>query len=135
MRRDLHHWIVPSVNISIAVQDTDPAVGAIVDTQGYSILEYIIISEVISTGTFTPSLEWGNEPDLSDAVAVDAAHILGSIADATFVAAEDITAKSIGVYLTTYRYVRLTITGTNTPNGTIGAVAVLGGPYAMPTQS
>lgn len=134
MRRDLHNWILPSQNINIQlINSTTPVAGAIIDTQGYNILEFLIQSTTITTGVFTPSLVWGNQSNLSDGVAVDAAHILGSIGAATFALTDDNTVKKIGVYLTTYRYVQLTLTGSATPNGTLGAVAVQAAPALMPT--
>jgi hypothetical protein len=136
MRRDLHNWLNDSQNINIqTINSTTPVEGAIVDTQGFSALEFVISSAAITTGIFTPSFEWGNESDLSDAVAVDADHILGEISDATFGTSDDNVSKRIGVYLTTFRYVRLIITGSSTPNGVLGAVALLSAPYLMPTAA
>lgn len=101
---------------------TATEVGEIIDTDGAEGLEFVIQSGTLTTGTFTPKIEDGDDPALSDAADVDSSLLIGSIADATFIVSDDDTVKNIGV-VGHKRYVRLTLTGSDTPNGLIGAVA------------
>ena len=119
---DIHNNITPVVSIDPAVY-TATKVGAIIDTDGAEGLEFIIQSGVITTGTFTPKIEDGDDSGLSDAADVATALLVGTIADATFIVTDDSTVKKIGV-VNHKRYVRLTLTGASTPNGLIGAVAI-----------
>jgi hypothetical protein len=112
-----------------AVAAIDPAVytatkvGDIIDTDGAEGVEFIIQSGVITTGTFTPKIEDGDDAALSDAADVASALLTGTIADATFIVTDDNTVKKIGA-VNHKRYIRLTLTGASTPNGLIGASAV-----------
>jgi len=101
---------------------TATKVGDIIDTLGAEGLEFIIQAGVLTTGTWTPKIEDGDDAALSDAADVDSALLIGTIAGATFAATDDGLAKSIGV-VSHKRYVRLTLTGAATPNGLIGATA------------
>lgn len=134
MRRDLHHYIKPVQNIATQVITTTPIAGTIVDTQGYAALEYIVTSGTIATGgTFTMTLDWGNNVNLTDATPVPASNIFGAFT--TMTSANSNNIQSVGVYLTTYRYVRLTITGTGgTPSGTFTATSIVAEPTLMPSQ-
>ena len=112
-----------------AVSAIDPAVytatkvGDIIDTDGAEGLELVIQSGVLTTGTFTPKIEDGDDPALSDAADVATAFLIGTIAEATFAVTDDNATKKIGV-VNHKRYVRLTLTGASTPDGLIGAVAI-----------
>lgn len=106
---------------------TATKVGDIIDTQGYESLLFSIQSGVLTTGTWTPKIEDGDDSALSDAADVDSDFLIGTIAAATFAATDDGTIKKIG-YVGKKRYVRLTLTGASTPDGLIGAQAILGYP-------
>jgi hypothetical protein len=98
-------------------------VGAIIDTDGAEGLEFLIQSGVMTTGSFVPKIEDGDDSGLSDAADVATALLIGTIADATFAAADDGVVKKIGV-VNHKRYVRLTLTDNGTADGLIGALAV-----------
>jgi hypothetical protein len=116
-------------------KSTDPAAiynsngvltGATIDTQGFESLEFVIISGVITDGTLTPSLEEGDASNMSDAAAVAAGDLIGTIAGATFAITDDSTTKKIG-YRGSKRYVRLKITQAGaTTGGFFLAIAVQG---------
>jgi hypothetical protein len=122
MNTDIHNDMDAVAAITPAVL-TATEVGKIIDTDGAEGLELIIQSGVITTGTFTPKIEDGDDPALSDAADVDSSLLIGTIADATFAVTDDDTVKKIGV-VNHKRYVRLTLTGASTPNGLLGATAI-----------
>ena len=132
MKKDLHNNIkVVKARSSAAISSDTTSAGDIIDTHDYQSLEFILLSATITDGTYTPLIEVGNNSGLSDAVTVssDSNAILGTVALATFVAADDNAVKKIGVRKDGYRYIRLSIVSTGvTSGGTIGAVAVLGHP-------
>jgi hypothetical protein len=123
-KKDTYFENNPITAIAPAVY-TATEVGAIIDTQGYESLLLLIQSGVITTGTFTPKIEDGDDAALADAADVNASFLVGTIADATFAVTDDDTVKKIG-YVGKKRYVRLTLTGASTPNGLIGGAALLG---------
>ncbi|MGD8501541.1 MAG: hypothetical protein PVJ86_12885 [Phycisphaerales bacterium] len=126
-QKDLFHSCDIRTAIAPAVY-TATEVGAIIDTQGYESLTFFIGSGTLTTGTWTAKIEDGDDAALSDAADVDSVFLLGTIADdATFAATDDDTSKKIGV-VSKKRYVRLTLTGAATPNGLIGAQALLASP-------
>jgi hypothetical protein len=119
---DIHNKMDVAVAIAPAVY-TATEVGAIIDTDGAEGLEFIINSGVLTTGTWTPLIEDGDDAALSDAATVASDLQIGTTADATFAATDDDSVKKVGV-VNHKRYVRLTLTGASTPNGLIGAIAV-----------
>lgn len=133
MRRDLHDYIKVESTIPAQTITTTPINGTIIDTQGFDILEFSITAFTGTGGTFTPSFVWGNAANLSDAVTIPASNLIGTIAGVTFNPPTTNQQKNIGIYLTTYRYVRMTITGTNTPSFSFSAFAIKSSPYLMPT--
>lgn len=135
MRRDLHNNIAITSVLNFTSVTTTPVSTSIIDTLGFNALEFVITCGANTTGTITPSFVWGNASDLSDGVAIDAAHLIGTIADATFTGNITDTIKRIGIYLTTFRYVQMTLTGSNTPTGGFFSVAaVTASPNLMPTN-
>lgn len=131
---DMYHNTKPEIALATYTFTGDEAkAGAIIDTLRYESVTYIIISGTLTTGTFTPSIEEGDDSGLSDATAIDSDFILGSYADATFADTDDDTAKSIGT-VGKKRYQRLTITGASSAAGTITVIAVLGNAWHNPVQ-
>lgn len=118
---DIHNNmdVLPAIDPAVY---TATKVGIIIDTDGAEGLEFLIQSGVLTTGTWTPKIEDGDDAGLSDAADVATDLLIGTIADATFAATDDNAAKKIGV-VNHKRYVRLTLTGAATPNGLIGALA------------
>lgn len=127
--RDLHNNIAAENALdSTAISSDTTTNGEIIDTRDYESVEFLIKSETLTDGTYTPSITEGDEDDLSDGSAVVAADLLGTIAAATFAAADDNAVKKIG-YSGTKRYVRLNITSASTTSGgTLSAVVVKGHP-------
>jgi len=120
---DIHTDLLVKPAIDPAVYSSTQ-VGDIIDTLGAEGLEFIIQSGVMTTGSFVPKIEDGDNSALSDAADVDATLLIGTIAAATFGTTDDGATKKIGV-VSHKRYVRLTLTDDGTADGLIGAVAVL----------
>jgi hypothetical protein len=102
-------------------------------TEAQSLLFIILIGALADAdATFAVTMEHGNQANLSDAAAVPAAQISGTLALAGFTFAADDQVRKVG-YLGSKRYVRLTITPTgNTGNAFIAAAALLGDPRFAP---
>lgn len=136
MKKDLHNNVkIAKARSSAAITTNTTSAGDIIDTHDYQSLEFAILSATITDGTFTPLIEVGNDSGLSDAVTVssDSNAILGTVALATFVAADDNTVKKIGVRKDGYRYARLSLVSTGvTSGGTLGAIAILSHPVIAP---
>ena len=129
MKKEIHDEIkVLSARNLAAITSNTTSAGNIIDTAGHESLEFLIYSNALTDGVFTPLIAVGNAADLSDAVTVssDATKILGTVAGATFISTDDNVVKKIGVRADGYRYARLSIVSTGvTSGGTLGAVAVL----------
>lgn len=136
--RDLHNNIAPKRVLSpVSVADNTAQVGQIIDRQGFNALEYIILAGSLSDAdaTFTVLLEEGDAANLSDAVAVADADLLGTEAQASFTFAADDKVFKLG-YKGYKRYTRLTITPANNASAALlAAVAVLGCPCSAPTAN
>lgn len=131
--RDLHHNLNLTTALNTAAIGSNTTTnGAIIDTKGFSSLEFAIKSGTLTDGTYTPALTEGDASDLSDGTAVAAGDLLGTIAGATFAATDDNKVKKIG-YTGGKRYVRLSLVTTGvTTGGTIGAIAIQGHPSFAP---
>ncbi len=71
-------------------------------------------------GTYTPSIQVGNDSGLSDAASADSSTVRGSL---TAVTANGVT--SYGLAATTFGYCRIVITSTSVSSGaTVGVTAV-----------
>lgn len=127
--RDLHNHLSIQRSISpVIITNNTAQVGEIIDLQGFGSLEYVILTGTLgdANATFTVSVEHGDEPDLSDAIAVPDTEFLGSEADASFDSDADNVTRKIG-YVGTRRYNRLTITpADNSGNAPVTAIALLG---------
>lgn len=134
--RDLLNHLHPKRAISpaAAVTDNTAFVSQIIDLAGYESLLFIILIGALADAdaTFAVTMEHGNQANLSDAAAVPAAQISGTLALAGFTFAADDQVRKVG-YLGSKRYVRLTITPTgNAGNAFIAAAALLGDPRFAP---
>lgn len=136
--QDLHNNITPRRVISpVSVADNTAQVGQIIDRQGYGSLEYIILLGSIADAdaTFAVLLKESDASDMSGAVAVADADLLGTEALAGFQFDSDNGVRKLG-YKGNRRYTRLTITPTNNASAAlIAAVAVLGHPAVAPTAN
>lgn len=118
----------------VSVADNTAQIGQVIDTAGFHSLEFLIATGSIADvdATFAVTVDHGNQPNLSDASAVPATELLGTLAGAGFIFSDDDKTRKIG-YLGGKRYVRLTITpSANASAALIAAVAVLGHPGVAP---
>lgn len=137
--RDLANYLhfVRCISPAAAIADNTPIVGQIVDHSGFESAVYAINlgALVDADATFAVTLDHGNQPDLSDASAVAATQMTGTLALAGFTFADDNKLRKIG-YVGSKRYTRLTITpANNTGNAFISAIAVLSGSRHKPTAN
>lgn len=114
--------------------DNTALVSAIIDTQGFNSLLFVIAAGSLADAdaTFTTLVEDGDASNLSDASAVVDGFLRRTEADASFTFAEDNVVKKIG-YVGNKRYVRLTITPANNASAALfSSIAVLGDPELQP---
>lgn len=133
--KDIHNLLKLTRVISPISQSGNTAmVGAIIDRQGFDSLEFAVTLGTITTAgtTYTASMDEGDAANLSDASAVAAADLIGTLALASFVDTEINTTKKVG-YKGNKRYVRLTMTPAgNTGASTMHAIAILGAASLKP---
>jgi hypothetical protein len=137
--RDMLSNINPRRAVSPAAATTDNTayVSQIIDVQGFDSLTFLIATGSLADAdaTFAVTMDHGDQSNLSDAAAVPAAQIAGTLALAGFTFAADDSTRKVG-YLGDKRYVRLTITpSANTGNVFIAAIALLGHPLLAPTAN
>jgi hypothetical protein len=129
---DLHHQIERRVALIIGQITTDTTtLGIIIDTAGFTALEFIILIGFVTDGNYAVGLQHGDDAGLSDAVAVPSDEILGN---ADFDEFDDNKTRRIG-YLGKKRYVRLSIVSTGIAlfeSATLGAMVDLGGSNHQP---
>lgn len=135
-----HNIQVKRVISPVAVGDTTPAVGQIIDHLGYESATYIITLGAIGDADMTAAvlLEEGDAANLSDNTAVADADMISQTSGtapetaAGFKFDSDNQVRKLG-YIGFKRYTRLTITpSANTSDALISAVAVLGDPNSAP---
>lgn len=132
--QNLHNIHAVTAIAPAAVSDNTAAVSAIIDTFGYSELEFVVnIGSVADAdATFAVTMEHGNDSGLADSASVTAANLKGTLAEAAFQFDSDNGVRRIG-YNKGKRYVRLTITPSNNTDAAVfGAVALLGGATLSP---
>ena len=133
--RDLHNILEVRRAISpTRATDNTALVSQIIDCANRDALEFFIAIGTLADASaiFTTLVEHGAASDLSDAVAVPDAELIGTESAAGFVFSDDDEVRSIG-YMGNQRYVRLTITPAgNEGNADISAIAVLGHARKMP---
>lgn len=135
MNRDLHNDVLQLVAFNTTVISTDTTTnGNIIDSAGFYSLEFVLLAGTLTTGTYTPVVEHGDDPALSDAAVVPTDFLLGTLADATFAVTDDDAAKRIG-YVGHKRYIRLSITSASSAAGTMSAIAIEGDPRHAPTAA
>jgi hypothetical protein len=130
---DLKRAISPAA----ATTDNTARVSQILDRIGVEAVALAILLGDIADAdaTFTVTMEHGDAADLSDATAVPADQMNGSLAGAGFNFANDNAIRKIG-YVGGKRYVRATITpANNTGNVFLSAVWILGKTNMRPTAS
>lgn len=131
---DQHTTINPVVAFAITAQTATTADGITIDTQGFESLEYMIFSGTMGgSATITPNLQesddgatWSDVDDSADGF------VLGTEANATFVAADSDTIKRIGtVGKKQFQRIQLTVA---TATSTVGVVGMLGHARHQPTE-
>ncbi len=137
MKDNFNEINVKRVLSPASVADNTAQVGEIVDSKGFNSLTYLIATGSLADAdaTFTVLLEDGDAANLSDAVAVADAYLLGTEALASFIFSDDNKCFKLG-YIGNKRYTRLTITpGGNASAALLSAVAVLGEAQIQPTAN
>jgi hypothetical protein len=118
--------------------DNTAIASAIIDRAGYDSLTFGIAvgTNTDTNATFAVTMEHGDAANLSDAAAVAAADVSGTLALAGYTFADDAESRKVG-YVGARRYVRLTITpsGNDAGNIFIAALAILGNPANAPTPN
>lgn len=138
--KDIHNSLhfVPLIVPVAARTDNTAIVSAIIDTKGYESAEFVIVTgtNTDTNATFAVLVEDGDASNLSDAVAVADAQLIGTEAVAGFTFSDDNECRKIG-YLGNKRYVRVTVTpsGNDAGNIFISGVAVLGNARNAPTPT
>ena len=129
--KNIHHNISATSALNPQVVTTSAVDGAIIDTLGFSGLEFVVTSGTVTDGTsYTASLTEGDAANLAGGNTVVAADILGTLP--VFAATDDNLTKRVG-YAGNKRYVRLSLTPVGaTSGGTFSAVAVLALPASAP---
>lgn len=126
--------LVPAAS---ALADNTAQVGTIIDRLGYESLTYLIITGTLADAgaTFTVLLEESDVSDMTGAVAVADADLLGTEALASFTQASDGICLKLG-YTGHLRYTRMTITPAgNASAAPMAVVALLGHPRVAPTAN
>lgn len=135
--QDLHNSIFSPSAAVVTVSDTTAVVSAVVDSQGFNSVEYLIGAGTLADvdATFTVLLEEGNDSGLSDNSAVADSDMLGTETLAAFTFAADQGARRVG-YKGNKRYTRLTVTpAANTGSSPIAIIPLLGNPNLAPTDN
>lgn len=120
-----------------AITDNTAQVSQIIDRQGYESLTFAIITGTLADAdaTFAVTMDHGDVSNLSDAAAVAAPDLVGTLALAGFQFDDDNETRKIG-YVGAKRYVRLTITpAANTGAAPMAVIAILGNPANSPTAN
>jgi len=125
------------ISPAAAIADNTAAVSQILDRIGYESAAFVILTGALADAdaTFAVTLEHGDQANLSDAAAVPADQMNGSLANAGFTFAADDQVRKIG-YVGGKRYVRATVTPSgNAGNAFVAGVWVLGKPNNSPTPA
>jgi hypothetical protein len=127
MRHDLHSRLkfAPALAPVVSVNNT-PLVSAIIDTTTMLAVEFLILIGAVAAGAFAVTMDHSDLLAFTDAVPVPADEMLGTLAAASFAAADANSTRSIG-YLGIKQFVRLTITPTGNTSAAL-AVAVVNQP-------
>lgn len=131
MKLDLMNQLDPKRALSpvaAAATDNVALVTTILDMQGCRAAVLLILTGTLADvdATFAVTVVHGNQADLSDAAAVAAADLVGTLALASFTFAADDGVRKVG-YRGQRRYIRATITpALNTGAAPIAAVWIRG---------
>ena len=131
MQFDQANTLTPSAAVNTAaISSSTTTAGNIIDTQGYNALTFILNVGARTDGTYTLSIQHGDDSGLSDATTPDASDLVGTTA-ATAVSTTQ-TMKKLG-YVGNKRYVKVSVVSTSVTSGaTVGVTALLGRPSVGP---
>ncbi len=127
---------VPAIT-PVVVSDNTAQVSAIIDTRGYDGLTFVFIYGTIVDAdcTLAVTMDHGDVPNLSDAAAVPASALLGTLALAGATFADDTECRKVG-YVGSKRYVRVTVTpSANASAIPMACIANLRFPNIAPTAN
>ncbi|TIP07805.1 hypothetical protein [Mesorhizobium sp.] len=133
----LLHFVPAIVPVAAAQADNTAMVSAILDRMGYESVALALMTGTLADAdaTFAVTIEHGDAANLSDAVAVPADQLNGTLALAGFTFAADSAARKLG-YVGGKRYVRATVTpSNNTGNAPVVGMWVLGSANQSPTPN
>lgn len=122
------HPLIGLAPLAAAIADNTAQVSAIIDTRGSDSLTWVIATGILADvdATFAVTMDHGEAANLSDAAAVPAADIAGTLALAGFTFAADGATRKVG-YIGSKRFVRLTVTpAANTGAAPLAIIAILG---------
>lgn len=140
MRLDQSTTILPKVSLAPAAITTGNATvaGAIIDTQGFNSLTFVVMTGVVTDGTFSCVIYGDSASGMGTEVALTGSDLIGSVP--AIAITDDGVCERVGVNLAklagTYRYFRLKLTqaGAST-GGFVSHFAILGNPSIMPTTT
>ncbi len=140
MRTDQSTVILPKVSLAPAAIVTGNATvaGAIIDTLGFNSLTFVVMSGVITDGTFAAKVYGDSASNMATEVELTGSDLIGSLP--AIAITDDGVCERVGVNLAklqgSYRYFRLKLTqAAATTGGFISHFAVLGSPNVMPTTT
>ena len=132
---DLYSNISPKRMISpIVVSNNDNTVGQIVDRLGFGSVTFLIETGTLADSdvTLTPTIQVCALDNCDDFASAAAGDLIGTIAGATFTAANDNSVKMVA-YKGTKRYVRLNVLpANNTGSAPFSVITILGHPQYRP---
>jgi len=135
---DLHSTISTSIALANQTISTNTTTaGAIIDTQGFEALEFVVSTGTITDGSYAFKIETGDNSGLSDAVDITSSTTQVVIGNKTaLVAADDNITRRLGV-VEFDRYVRLSLVSTGTTSGgtNFSAVAIKAHAKSKPTAN
>ena len=124
--------------IAAQTNSSTARVSAIIDTLGYESCSLVLVNgtNTDADATFAVTIDDGDNSALSDAAAVTAVNLVGTLALAGFTFADDIECRKVA-YIGNKRYVRMTVTptGNNSGDWFMAGVAIMGHPRAAPTAN
>ena len=131
MQFDQANTLTPSAAVNTAaISSSTTTAGNIIDTQGYNALTFILNVGARTDGTYTLSIQHGDDSGLSDATTPDASDLVGTTAATAVSTAQ--TMKKLG-YVGNKRYVKVSVVSTSVTSGaTVGVTALLGRPSVGP---
>lgn len=137
--KDLMNRVNPRRAIApVVVTNSNAAqVGQIIDRQGFESLTLLIMLGALGAGTSgAVSIEHGDDPALADTAPVGVNDLIGTLALASFVAADANGCKKVG-YIGSKRYIRVTVTpaGNGAASIAFAVAALMGHANMVPTTN